>query len=151
AVVELRDDNAARRVMRYQTLGLQPTERLPNRSAAQPDLLGQLNFAQALPGLELTVLDGASDIAIRRFATRKVHVRIANGSRWVLEKSIMTFLVARYSFNACSPFSRPKPLSLKPPNGVCTASERYVFTHTWPACNARVTLMARGKLSVHTP
>ena len=48
AVVEFGHHDAARRVVRHQTLGLQPAQGLPNRSAAQPDLLRQLDLTQPL-------------------------------------------------------------------------------------------------------
>ena len=55
----------------------------------------------------------------------------------------LTLLTDVHPSRASSPMSRPKPLSLTPPNGALGLSIAQAFTVTWPDSRAAVTRWAR--------
>ena len=64
--------------------------------------------------------------------------------------STHTDLFSVYSLTASTPFSRPRPLALKPPNGTDGATTRYALIHTVPARIFAATRCARCTSLVHT-
>src|SRR5256885_7789781 len=58
---------------------------------------------------------------------------------------------ARYGSSPCSPPSRPKPDSLKPPNGLVGSKRLNVFAQTTPARRRCAIQRMRDPFSVQTP
>src|SRR5690348_16847510 len=76
---------------------------------------------------------------------------ITNGSRVPPVSSTHTDFVCKNSSRPSTPFSRPMPLSLNPPNGTPGPAARYALTQTVPALSRAATRWARWTSFVQIP